>query len=224
MSSFPRRFRRSTRFSATSTRRVAGATCLLLVASAALSACADIQIVEITPTPYVSPSVSLPPIGFNHRYGNSPVAAKDGLAMERSLFSQQVYWEVAIHTDPVLSGYINIGDPATERAARHAVTNLILVVATELRTVITGLLAYPTRDAQEMYCKALLDHLRAVGYDAFTSAQVLVFFTESDEHAKLTYDSIAGYTYVVNDNDLLGTGLRPGPSDTPLPTPGPPAP
>jgi hypothetical protein len=143
--------------------------------------------------------------------------------MERQLFSQMVYWEVAIHTDPVKSGFIKVGDPAAEKAARHEVTNLLMVVATELRGVIEGMLAFHTHADQRAYCAALLDHLRQVGYDSFTTATVLVFFTESDEHAKMTWKASTGYTFVVNDNDLAGTGLSPGPAQTPLPSPLPPA-
>jgi hypothetical protein len=223
MSNSPRRCRRWIKSSATSTKRAAAAVALLC-ASALLASCADVLIVETTPTPTPDPSLSLPPIGFNHRYGSSPLAAKDGLAMERQLFSQQVYWEVAIRTDPVQAGYIKVGDPAVEKAARHAVTHIILVVATELRAVIEGMLAFRTHADQQAYCQALLDHLRHVGYDAFTSAEVLMFFTESDEHAKMSWKASIGYTFVVNDNDLAGTVLRPGPSQTPLPQPLPPSP
>jgi hypothetical protein len=222
MSNSQRRCRPWIRSSATFTER-AGLAVALLFASSLLASCADVLIVETTPTPTPDPSLSLPPIGFNHRYGNSPLAAKDGLAMERQLFSQMVYWEVAIHTDPVKSGYIKVGDPAVEKAARHAVTNVLMVVATELRSVIEGMLAYRTHSEQQAYCTALLDHLRQVGYDAFTTATLLVFFTESDEHAKMTWSASGGYTYVVNDNDLAGTGLSPGPEVTPLPSPLPPS-
>jgi hypothetical protein len=223
MSNSPKRCQRWIKSSATSTKRAAVAVALLCV-SAVLASCADVLIVETTPTPTPDPSLSLPPIGFNHRYGSSPLAAKDGLAMERQLFSQQIYWEVAIRTDPVKAGFIKVGDRAVEQAARHAVTNIILVVATELRTVIEGMLAFRTHADQQAYCAALLDHLRKVGYDAFTTATVLVFFTESDQHAKMTWSASSGYTFVVNDNDLAGTGLSPGPAQTPLASPLPPSP
>ena len=59
----------------------------------------------------------------------------------------------------------------------------------------------------------------AIEYDAFTSAQVYVFFTEADQHAKLTWSPKDGYKFVVYDNDLVHTGLNPTPSQTPLPVP-----
>jgi len=223
MSNSPRRCQQWTKSSATFTERAAVAVALLC-ASSVLASCADVLIVETTPTPTPDPSLSLPPIGYNHRYGSSPLAAKDGLAMERQLFSQQIYWEVAIRTDPVKAGYINVGDPALEKAARHAVTSITLVVATELRAVIEGMLAFRTHADQQAYCVALLDHLRKVGYDALTSAQLLMFFTESDLHAKMTWSAPAGYTFVVNDSDLAGTALSPGPAQTPLALPLPPSP
>ena len=188
---------------------------MLLVA---LSGCAELTIVETTPVPTAA-TLSLPPIGYNHRFGNNPVSAKDGFALERSLFADRVYWEIAIHTDPLKAGFVDLTKPANIAAARHAFTSLILVIATEDRATISGLIAYRTHDAQAKYCEALLDRLRALGYDGFTSAQMLVFFTEQDEHAKLTWSPKDGYKYVVYDNDLARTGLTPGPSQTPLPLP-----
>jgi hypothetical protein len=184
----------------------------------ALSGCAELTIVVTTPVPTPA-TLSLPPIGYNHRFGNSPLAAKDGFAMERSLFADRVYWEIAIQANPIKAGFVDLAKPATVAAARHAITSLLLVIATEDRATITGLLAYRSRDAQAKYCEALLDHLRAVGYDAFTSAQVLVFFTESDQHAKLTWSPKDGYKFAVYDNDLVNSGLNPTPTQTPLPVP-----
>jgi hypothetical protein len=196
--------------------------CLRLTAAAmlflALSGCAELTIVETTPVPTAA-TLGLPPIGYNHRFGNSPLSAKDGFALERSLFGDRTYWEIAIQANPLKAGFIDLAKPANVTAARHAITSLLLVMATEDRNTISGLLAYRSHDAQATYCEAFLAGLRALGYDAFTSAQVLVFFTESDEHAKLTWSTKAGYKYVVYDYDLAHTGLTPGPSQTPLPAP-----
>jgi hypothetical protein len=183
-----------------------------------LSGCAELTIVVTTPIPTPA-TLGLPPIGYNHRFGNSPVAAKDGFAMERSLFADRAYWEIAIQANPIKAGFVDLSKPATVAAARHATTSLLLVMATEDRATISGLLAYRSHDAQAKYCEALLDRLRAVGYDAFTSAQVYVFFTESDQHAKLTWSPKDGYKFVVYDNDLVHSGLNPTPTQTPLPAP-----
>ena len=176
--------------------------------------------VAATPAPSAS-TLALPPIGFNHRYGNNPVAAHDGFTLERAFFAQQAYWEVAIHTDPVQAGYVALGNTAAVTAARHAATSLVLVIATEDRRTITGLLAAGSRPAQAAYVEAIVDRLRAAGYDRLTKAQVLVFFTESDEHALLTWSPAAGYAYTVYDSDLKGTSIVPGPGQTPLPSPPP---
>jgi hypothetical protein len=184
----------------------------------ALPGCAELTIVVTTPVPTPA-TLGLPPIGYNHRFGNSPVSAKDGFAMERSLFADRAYWEIAIQANPIKAGFVDLAKPATVAAARHAMTSLLLVMATEDRATISGLLAYRSHDAQAKYCEVLLDRLRAIGYDAFTSAQIYVFFTESDQHAKLTWSPKDGYKFVVFDNDLVHTGLNPGPSQTPLPVP-----
>jgi hypothetical protein len=189
-----------------------------LIACALLSGCADFSVVAATPTP--SPAgPSLPPIGFNHRYGSNPLAAKDGLAIERGLYAQSEFWEVAIRSDPPLAGYVNLASPAAVKAARSAVTSVEMVLATEDRRTIQGLLAFPDHAAQQAYVRSVLDQMRGLGYDSFSKAQLLVFFTESDEHAMLAWSSRDGYTYTVNDNDLHGSGLTPGSSITPLPAP-----
>ena len=207
------------RFSPTSTRSVRLVLAALL-ASVLLAGCADFTIVDVTPEPSSS-SLALPPIGYNHRYGNNPVAARDGYDLERKLFTVKVYWEVAIHTDPVQSGYVQLNDAANISRARHAATGLILVIATEDRRTIVGLLASGSDAKQEAYAQAMLDRVRAYGYDSIKKAQVLVFFTESDEHAQLTWSPSAGYAYTVNDNDLRATSITPSPSQTPLPPPPP---
>ena len=183
-----------------------------------LSACADFTVVVSTPAPSAA-TLALPPIGYNHRYGNNPVAARDGFAMERALYSQAVYWEVVIHTDPASAGNIDLTKPAALTRARHAVTSVLLVVATEIRSTITGLLAYGSHPAQELYAESLLDRVRAFGYDSFTKAQVLIFFTEADEHAALGWTETGGYTFTVYDNDLRGTNFGSTPAQTPLPAP-----
>ena len=55
----------------------------------ALSACDDFSLVAVTTTPNLAALPSLPPIGFNHRYGNNPVASADGFQLERLLFSHR---------------------------------------------------------------------------------------------------------------------------------------
>jgi len=195
---------------------LAGA-CLLL------SGCADFTIVVTTPTPTPN-TISLPPIGFNHRYGNSPVASADGFALERRLFATHAFWEVAIQADPQVAGYIEAINQKTSQTARHKITHLILVLATELRDTMEGLLAYPSDAAQETYSMGLLDEVRALGYDTLNSAEVIVFFTESDQHSKLSWTARGGYSFKVNDNNLVGTALNPPPkpySPLPIPTPVP---
>ena len=190
----------------------------VLVAALSLVGCADFTIMAAPPPP-TAPPIALPPIGFNHRYGNNPLAAKDGFAMERANFAERVFWEVAIHTDPVQAGYVDLGKAAAVAKARRSVTNILLVIATEDRRTIVGLLAFGSNQGQQMYATTFLDELRALGYTSFTKAQVLIFFTESDEHAQLTWTVKAGYSFKVLDNNLAGTLISPSPGQTPLPPP-----
>src|SRR3984893_17716912 len=224
MRSSPQRSRQRIKSSSTSTdrRRARWLPCLRLTTAAmlflALSGCAELTISETTPVPTAA-TLGLPPIGYNHRFGNSPLAAKDGFAMERSLFADHSFWEIAIQANPIKAGFIDLAKPATVAAARHAIKSVLLVMATEDRATISGLLAYRSHDAQAKYCEALLDRLRAIGYDAFTSAQVNVFFTEADQHAQLTWSTKDGYKFAWYDTDLVHTGLNPTPTQTPLPVP-----
>jgi hypothetical protein len=184
-----------------------------------LAACSDFTLVAVTATPNLAALPSLPPIGFNHRYGNTPVGSADAFKLERALYAEHVYWEVAIRTDPVLAGYVPLNDKKKVQAARHRATDLYIVIATEDAHTIEGMLAFPSHAGQQGYCTALLDAIRADGYDAITKAYVLVFFTESDQHAKLTWTSKSGYSFAVFDKDLVGTALAPKPAMTPLPSP-----
>ena len=184
-----------------------------------LSACSDFVITR--PVAATAPPVqSLPPIGFNHRYGNSPLAAADGFALERTLFSLSEFWEVGVNTQPQAAGYVDRTNPAAVTAARARTTGVIVALATERLNTIHGMLAFPADSGQEQYCIAILGHLRSAGYTGLTSATVLVFFTEQDEHAVLTWSPATGYAFHVLDHDLAGNGLRPGPTSTPLPLPG----
>lgn len=185
----------------------------------ALSGCSDFVVLHPVATT-TQPVQSLPPIGFNHRYGNTPLAAADGFALERSLFSAQEFWEVGVNTQPQAAGFIDRSDPRAVAAARAKVTVLLVALATERLNTIHGMLAYPQDSGQEQYCIDILQHFRALGYSSVTKATVLVFFTEQDEHASLTWTSAAGYHFAVYDHDLAGNQFRPGPTATPLPAPG----
>jgi hypothetical protein len=189
-----------------------------------MAGCADFTIVVSTPTPTVN-TVQLPPIGFNHRYGNSPVAAADGFALERMLFATHAFWEVAIEADPQVAGYVDAARKSAVVAARHRMGHITLVLATELRVTIEGLLAFPDDAAQQRYSQALLDLVRADGYDSLDSAEVLVYFTESDQHSRLSWTARGGYSFKINDKNLVGTGLNPPPAPvSPLPVPQTPSP
>lgn len=174
------------------------------------------------PTPTPAPAgPTLPPIGFNHRYGNNPVAAADGFDLERLLYSQQVFWEVGIRADPQLAGFVDRANPGAVAQARAKTTTLVISLATERLQTIKGMLAFASDAAQQQYCVALLDHLRALGYSNVTKVTMLVFFTEQDEHALLEWTPAKGYTFTVNDNDLRGNGILSGAgAATPLPAPG----
>lgn len=189
-----------------------------------LSGCSEVQVETPTPAP-PSPSAlpTLPPIGFNHRYGNNPVASADAFALERKLFSQKEYWEVAIASVPAAAGYVAPGDVGATSAARPRLSELTLVLATESLATIRALLAGGD-SAQQTYCVTLLDGLRTTGYSNLTKATVDVYFGEQDRHAELAWTPAAGYTFSVFDNDLRGTQFNPNPSSTPfstVPTPTP---
>ena len=186
-----------------------------------LAGCGDFVIVAApAATPPQAALPSLPPIGFNHRYGNNPVAAADGFDLERTLYSQQAFWEVGLRTDPQLAGFVDRSDPHAVAQARASATTLVISLATERIQTIRGMLAFPTDAGQQQYCQAILDHLRALGYSKLTKITLLVFFTEQDEHAVLSWTSAGGYSFKVNDGDLRGNGILAGPVVTPLPEPG----
>ncbi len=191
-----------------------------VVAPLLLAGCSEAQVTHPAPSSTPPPFAlgSMPPIGFNHRYGNNPVAAADAFALERSLFSAKQYWEVAMRADPATAGYVEESDPVASRAARARVTSLLLVIASESATTLRQLVALDNA-GQQAYCRQLLDRLRAEGYSGLRSADVEVYFGESHVHAKLSWTAAGGYQFTVYDNNLNGALLRPIPSATPFATP-----
>jgi hypothetical protein len=184
-----------------------------------LAGCSDYIILQPTATP--APVQSLPPIGFNHRYGNDPLSAADGFTVERTLFSKSEFWEVGVAIQPDLVGYVDRTNPAAVARARAKITQINLAIATERINTIKGMIAFPDHSGQEQYCIEVVDLFRALGYTALTKVTMIVFFTESDQHAQLTWSPKAGYTFRVFDNDLRGTSINAGSAAlTPLPAPG----
>jgi len=191
------------------------AACLL--AGSVLVGCGDFKVTKasVLPRGYVP----LPAVGFNHVYGNSPLTSRDALNYERGLFSLQAYWEMEVLTTPARAGFVNVGDKKEAARARQAVRSLHLVMATEVRATITGVLAYGSSAGQEMYSEELLDYFRELGYDKLQSASVLVFFSEADLHSWLTWSSKSGYHFTVFNNDFLGGTITPVAGQQPLPDP-----
>jgi hypothetical protein len=186
-----------------------------------LSACDEAQVTTppaATQTPFVIGS--LPPIGFNHRYGNNPVSAADAFQMERALYARREYWEVGLRTEPVQAGYVPETDPAASQAARARATSVLMIVASESLPTLRALLLRGNA-GQQAYCEGLVDQLRARGYTGLTQVTLDVYFGETDRHATLTWSRASGYTYVIHDNNLNGALLTPIPSLTPFNTPPP---
>jgi hypothetical protein len=200
-------------------RRVA-ALCCVAAGAALLSACSEAQVTHPTAQASQTPIVlaTLPPIGFNHRYGNNPVAAADAFAMERKLFAGKQYWEIGLRADPAAAGYVDETNPTATAGARARFTDMLLIIASESLPTLRALLQ--AGDAgQQAYCEQLVEQLRAQGYSGLQKATVAVFFGESDRHAELTWTKSGGYAYKILDNNLNGALLTPIPTATPFVTP-----
>jgi hypothetical protein len=203
-------------------RRLAALLCAALAGATLLAACDEASVTH--PTPTVSPTPfalsSLPPIGFNHRYGNNPVTAADAFAMERSLYARKQFWEIGLRGDPVEAGYVEETDRVATRAARGKFSDLQIIVASESLPTLRDLLGRGD-DGQRTYCEQLVEQLRTQGYSGLQSVTMQVFFGESHRHSTLLWNPQFGYTYTVLDNNLKGTLLTPIPSTTPFTTPPP---
>jgi hypothetical protein len=197
-------------------RRGPTAALLLACVTGVLAACSEVAVVTPTPSPTVAPS--LPPIGFNHRYGNNPVAAADGFELERTLFARKDYWEMALATTPVEAGYVDRANPGAVTTARAAVTELTMVIASEALATIRSFLANG-HPGQLSYCTGLLDDLRTKGYTGVKKITVYIYFGEQDRHAVITWKEGGSYDLQVLDNDLKGTSVNPNPSSTPFQAP-----
>jgi hypothetical protein len=201
-------------------RRLAALLCVA-ACTVLLSACDE---AKLTHAPVASATpiqlASLPPIGFNHRYGNNPVAAADAFQMERKLFATKAYWEVALRVDPATAGFVQETDPNATAAARGKFTDMLMIMASESIPTLRALLQ--AGDAgQQKYCEQLVEQLRAQGYSGLRKVNVIVYFGETDRHAQLTWTPDAGYKFDILDNNLNGALLTPIPSATPFVTPPP---
>jgi hypothetical protein len=204
-------------------RRRRALLCTALAALAGLlSGCSEAQVARTTPVASATPIVlaTLPPIGFNHRYGNNPVAAADAFALERKLFSQKEYWEVGLRADPAAAGFVDESDPNATAAARGRFSTIFVILASESLPTLRALLA--GGDAgQQQYCQQLVDGLRTQGYTGLQNVTMAVFFGENDRHADLTWSRGGGYTFKILDNNLNGALQTPIPTATPFATPPP---
>jgi hypothetical protein len=201
-------------------RRGFAALLLACGAALALAGCDEAQVSRPAPPATQTPFVlgSLPPIGFNHRYGNNPVAAADAFALERQLYAQRQYWEVGMHAEPAGAGYVDETDAAATAAARPQFTSLRVIIASESLPTLRALLARGD-PGQQAYCEGLVAQLRARGYTGLATLALDVFFGESDRHAELTWSRAAGYHYTIFDGDLRGALSTPIPTSTPFTTP-----
>jgi hypothetical protein len=161
---------------------------------------------------------TLPPFGYNHRYGNNPVAAADAFRLERQLIARGEYWELAISTEPAQAGTVDHPDAAALAAARTGARQATVIIATEIASTIRARLA-GGRAGQQAYCMALLDQVRALGYGGLETAKLEVYFTERDHHAELSWSASGGSTYTVLDGDLGGDLSKLPGGTTPFPAP-----
>ena len=183
-----------------------------------LSACSEAQVTHppaTSPTPFQLGS--LPPIGYNHRYGNNPVAAADAFALERSLYAQKQFWEIGMRTDPASAGNVEESDATAVKGARAGFTNVLVIMASESLPTLRALVALGDK-GQQAYCTHLIDTLRGEGYTGLTTATVLVFFGESDRHASLNWTPQSS-KFTIYDNNLNGTLNTPIPTATPCSAP-----
>jgi len=198
-------------------RRLGATLCSGLAAAALLSACSEAQVTHPTPQASATPIViaTLPPIGFNHRYGNNPVTAADAFAVERALFAKKQYWEVGLRADPAQAGYVQETDAQAAAAARAKFTDMFLVVASESLPTLRALVEMGDA-GQQKYCEQLVQQFVDEGYTGLQTATVAVFFGESDRHATLSWTKAGGYTFKILDNNLNGALVTPVPSATPF--------
>ena len=208
------------RSSRTSTERAAALGVLATVCCAILAGCSEVAVQTATPSPSAVPT--LPPIGFNHRYGNNPVVAGDANDIERALFAQKEYWEFAVAASPVAAGFVDRSQPQAVAAARAQTTSLTIVIASEVLATLRSFVANG-HAGQQAYCVGLLDRLREVGYTGLTEVTMYVYFGELDRHAQLTWTPAAGYTYSVLDGNIENQLATPPPGGTPFAAVTPPA-
>jgi len=185
------------------------------VSGALLAACGEMSV--ITTYKSYSPAGGLPPIGFNHQFGLNPVTSRDAFELERWFFSKDVFWEVYFWTSPQKIGFVPLGDTSAVVATRHAVTSVDLTIASEDPHTLSGLLVYPGNPGPETYAEQLLQVIRALGYDKFSSARVHIYFSELYQYAILNWSRSAGYSFdvLLKESPVAGAAPLPKPTAPP---------
>ncbi|MEA2647517.1 MAG: hypothetical protein QOE92_2600 [Chloroflexota bacterium] len=142
-----------------------------------------------TPSTGARPQASGSPVAlpnYNSRFGSNRTAAQAAVRVGRSLYAQQMYWEVYVKTDPAaLAHDYDPTAPDTFTSGAQEVRSLQVILATESGTSI------------QLYAKAGVEQekkvLAAVGaqlQEIFPNARTMtlqVYFGESNLHANATY-------------------------------------
>jgi hypothetical protein len=187
---------------------------LLAALGVCLSACSEVGVQTPTPPPSAVPS--LPPIGFDHRYGNNPVLAADANSIDRDLFAKNEYWEFAMAGQPVAAGYVDRSNAALVTAARAQTTSVTVVIASEVLATLRSFVANG-HPGQQAYLEGLVDQVRRLGYTGLTQVTMYVYFGELDKHAQLTWTPSVGYSFSVLDGNMENSLASPPPGGTPFP-------
>ena len=167
-----------------------GLAALLLSGATLLTGCEQVAIIRSAPVAALN-------IGFEHKFGNNPLAAADAGSLQQALAIRGQVWGIKLDTKPEAAGAIQVSDPKAVRDGRARMTSLTMTLRADAQATIDG---FSSRGPQteQLYIEALIRAIANAGYTHLTAIDVVVFF-HSTKHALLTWRPAGGFHYKVLD-------------------------
>ncbi|HEV7677627.1 MAG TPA: hypothetical protein VGQ42_03575 [Candidatus Dormibacteraeota bacterium] len=134
---------------------------------------------------------------FDQSHGNNPVAANDGLLLEKGLAARGQVWTIRLDTQPAASENVQVSNQQAVIAARGKVSQLVLTLVANNQSTVDGISARGATNEQA-YCETLVQDLASAGYTQMSQIKVELYYHAS-HHATLSWQASTQFVFKVLD-------------------------
>jgi hypothetical protein len=134
---------------------------------------------------------------FDKAHGNNPVAANDGLLLERGLASRGQIWTIRLDSQPAGSEDVPVTNQQAVVGARGKVSQMVLTLVANNQSTVDGISARGAT-VEQAYCEALVQDLASAGYTRMTQIKVELYYHAS-HHATLSWQASTGFVFKILD-------------------------